>query len=94
VERLCKLGVLERQQASEWASPLFITPMKNRTICFLSGFGEVNKSLVRKLFPIPKIITVLQELEGFTFATALNLNMGYYTMLEALLLNLEMQHDQ
>ncbi len=23
---------------------------------------------------------VLQELEGFTFATALNLNMGYYTI--------------
>ena len=29
-------------------------------------------------FPLPKIITGLQELEGFTFATALDLNMGYY----------------
>ena len=28
----------------------------------------------------PKIRTVLQELEGFTFATALDLNMGYYTI--------------
>jgi hypothetical protein len=35
--------------------------------------------LVRKPFPIPKISTVLQELESFTFATALDLNMGYYT---------------
>ncbi len=26
VERLCKLGVLERQPASEWASPSFIIP--------------------------------------------------------------------
>jgi hypothetical protein len=34
---------------------------------------------VRKPFPIPKISTVLQELEGFTFAIALDLNMGYYT---------------
>ncbi len=32
------------------------------------------------LFPIPKISTVLQELEGFTYATALDLNMGYYTI--------------
>jgi hypothetical protein len=36
--------------------------------------------LVRKPFTIPKISTVLQELEGFTFATALHLNMGYYTI--------------
>jgi hypothetical protein len=41
---------------------------------------EVNKRLVRKPFPIPKISTILQELEGFTFATALDLNMGYYTI--------------
>jgi hypothetical protein len=33
-----------------------------------------------KPFPIPKISTVLQKLEGFTFATALDLNMGYDTI--------------
>ncbi len=59
--------------------PSFIVPKKNNTVCFLSNFREVNKSLIRKTFPIPKISTVLQELEGFTFATALDLNMGYYT---------------
>jgi hypothetical protein len=35
---------------------------------------------LRQPIPIPKISTVLQELEGFTFATALDLNMGYYTI--------------
>ncbi len=59
---------------------MFIMPKKNRTIHFLSNFGEVNKRLIRKRFPIPKISTVLQELEEFTFATALDLNMGYYTI--------------
>ncbi len=76
MERLVKLVVLERQPESEWASPSFIIPKKNRTLRFLSSFGEVNKRLVRKSFPIPKISTVLQELEGFTFAMALDLNMG------------------
>ncbi len=80
VERLCKLGVLERQPASEWALPSFIIPKKDRTVCFLSDFWEVNKRLVRIPFPIPKISTVLQEIEGFSFATALDLNMGYYTI--------------
>ncbi len=59
VERLCKLGVLERQPASEWALASFIIPKKDQTVCVLSDFGEVNKRLVRKPFPIPKISTVL-----------------------------------
>jgi hypothetical protein len=80
VERLVKLGVLEQQPASEWASPLFTIPKKNRIVHFLSNFWEVNTRLIRKPFPIPKISTVLQELEGFTFATALDLNMSYYTI--------------
>jgi hypothetical protein len=36
VERLCELGVLERQSASEWALPSFIIPKKDKTVCFLS----------------------------------------------------------
>jgi hypothetical protein len=80
VERLCQLGVLERQPASEWASPSFIIPKKDKTVRFFSDFLEVNKRLVRTLFPIPKISTVLQEIERFSYATALDLNMGYYTI--------------
>ncbi len=80
VERLCRLGVLERQPASEWALPSFIIPKKDQTVCFLSDFWGVNKRLVRKPFPIPKISTVLQEIKGFSYATAPDLNMGYYTI--------------
>jgi hypothetical protein len=80
VERLCKLGVLERQPASEWASPSFIKPKKDRTLCFLGDFWKVNKKLIRTPFPIPKINVVLEEIEGFSFAAALDLNMGYYTI--------------
>ena len=53
---------------------------KDQTVGVISDFRELNKRLVRKPFPIPKISTVLQEMEGFTFATALDLNMGYYTI--------------
>ena len=47
---------------------------------FLSNFRELNKRIIRRPYPIPKISTTLQELEGFTYATALDLNMGYYTI--------------
>jgi hypothetical protein len=60
--------------------PSFIIPKKDKTVCFLSDFQENNKRLVRKPFPIPKIRMVLQEIEGFSYATALDLNMGYYTI--------------
>ena len=46
----------------------------------MSDLREVNKQIVRNPFPIPKISTVLQEQEGFTYATALDLNMGYHTI--------------
>jgi hypothetical protein len=47
-------------------------------VCTISDFRELNKRIVRKPYPIPKISTTLQELEGFTYATTLDLNMGYY----------------
>ncbi len=46
----------------------------------ISDFRELNKRIVRKPYPIPKISLILQELESFTYATALDLNMGYYTI--------------
>ena len=69
LNRLCGLGVLEFQPESEWASPSFITPKKDGTVHFLTVFREVNKQLIRKPFPLPQISTVLQELEGLTYAT-------------------------
>ncbi len=56
----------------------FIIPQNDSTVHTISDFRELNKCIVRKPYPIPKISTILQELEGFTYVTALDLNMGYY----------------
>ena len=86
VARLVEIGVLKPIQESEWAFPSFIIPKKPKgpglpgTVRFLSDLRELNKRIIRKPYPLPKISTVLQELEGFTYATALDLNMGYYTI--------------
>ena len=78
IKRLCKLGVLERVQESEWGSPTFIIPKKNGTVRFISDFRKLNTKLKRKPYPLPRISDTLQNLEGFTFASSLDLNMGYY----------------
>jgi hypothetical protein len=85
-----ELEVLEWQPMSEWAAPLFIQPQKNGTVQFLMDLRRLNEHLVRKPFPLPKISTVLQELEGFTYAIALDFNMGYYTRVQNLYHHLSM----
>ena len=39
---------------------------------------KLNQRIRRKPFPIPKIQDMLLNLGGFTYASSLDLNMGYY----------------
>ena len=43
----------------------------------LADLREINKVIKRKPLPLPKITDMLQKLEGFMYATSLDLNMGY-----------------
>ena len=78
LDRLVKLGVLEKVQQSEWGSPTFIIPKKDGRVRFISDFRRLNQMLKRKPYPLPRISDTLQQLEGFNYATSLDLNMGYY----------------
>ncbi len=76
IDCLCSIGVLEWQPLSRWASPTFIIPKKDSTVRTISDFRELNKRIVRKPYLIPKFSITLQEMESFSHATALDLNMG------------------
>jgi Reverse transcriptase (RNA-dependent DNA polymerase) len=78
VQRLCDLGVLKRVNRFEWAAPTFIIPKKDGSVRFISDFRELNKRIKCRPYPIPKIQNLLLQLEGFQYATSLDLNMGYY----------------
>ena len=78
--RLVDIGVLEPVQSSEYGTPVFIIPKKEGTVRFLSDYRRLNQTIVRKPYPIPRIGDTMQQLEGFQYATALDLNMGYYTI--------------
>jgi hypothetical protein len=74
---LCKIGVLRKITRSEWGSPTFIIPKKDGTVQFISNFQELSKRIKRKPLFLPKVQDLLLKLEGFQYATPLDLNMGY-----------------
>ena len=59
---------------------MFIIPKKEGIVHSLADFRKVNGLIVRKPYPISRIADTLQQLEGLKYATALNLDMGYYTI--------------
>ena len=63
---------------SVWAAPSFIVPKKTGDVRVVTDFRELNKWIVRKPYPIPKILDILQKMERFKYATAVDLRKGYY----------------
>ena len=55
VERLVEIGLLTRVKESEWSSPSFPIPKKDKTIRFVTDFRYVNTCIIRKPYPLPVI---------------------------------------
>jgi hypothetical protein len=73
IRRLCDIGVLAECNDSEWAAPSLIQPKKTGDVQLLTDFCVLNKYIKQKPYPLPNISDLLQKLEGFTWATALDL---------------------
>jgi hypothetical protein len=78
IDRLVTIGVLKWTHAQNWAAPTFVLPKKDGSVHFISDFHQLNKWIRRSPYPIPKIQDMLHKLEGFMYATSLDLKMGYY----------------
>jgi len=62
---------------------LFIIPKKEGTgtVRFIIDYRKMNQSGdSKKPYPLPRIGETMQQLEGFQFATAIDLNMSNYTI--------------
>ena len=73
--------MLEKDSSSDWDAPSFTQPKKNpNEVRFLSDFRQLNKCMIRRPYPLPKISEILQGLTCLSYATVLDLKMGYYTI--------------
>ena len=77
-KRFSQDGIWTHTLDSVWAAPSFIVPKKTGDVRVVTDFRELNKWIIRKPYPIPKILDILQKMERFKYATAVDLRKGYY----------------
>jgi hypothetical protein len=77
------IGVLEEDYSCEWASvsPTFAIHKKCVTIRIVTDFSKLNLLMKHNMSPIfySKIGDMIRSMEGFTFASELDLNMAIIT---------------
>ena len=78
LQDLENMDVLVRSIAAEYTSPSFFRPKKDGGMRFVSDLRKLNAMLVREPFPLSVVDKVIWKMNGFTFATCLDLNRGYY----------------
>jgi hypothetical protein len=67
----------EEYKNREWSSPAFGIPKKNGNIWLIIDFQSINKYIIRREFPLSTTEEILTSIKGFTYASSLDLNMGY-----------------
>ena len=78
INKLVKIGVLTKSVNTAYCSPSFFRKKKDGGIRFVSDLRKLNSILQREPFPLPNIDDVVWKINGFKFATCLDLNRGYY----------------
>ena len=67
-------------QQIQYGTPVFIILNKEGTVRFITDYCRLNQQLVINLYPLLRIGETMQQLEVLQYATALYLNMVYYTL--------------
>jgi Reverse transcriptase (RNA-dependent DNA polymerase) len=62
---------------SPYSSPFFFIKKKDGTLRPVQDYREINKWTIRDVYPIPQITHILEQLQGKTLFTALDIRWGY-----------------
>ena len=83
IDRLVSSGVLRRIEHSCYSAPYMSLPKKLGSVHFVTDFHKLNLQIQRHPYPLPDVKDVLRCMEGFTYATCFDVNMGYcHTLLD------------
>ena len=69
--------MLTPAQKSQYGNSAFIIPKKEGTAMFITDYLKINHKLVRKPYPLARLVKTMRQMERFQYATTLYLTMGY-----------------
>jgi len=79
VAAMLELGVI-RPSVSPWASPVQLVRKKDGNLRFCIDFRRVNADLTLDAFPTPLVDEVIDDLQGATVFSSLDLKSGYWQL--------------
>jgi hypothetical protein len=81
MERQESIGVLKRCWETKWGMPGFVRPKKDGTIRTIEDLRELNKCVVREVYPLPRIQDILHRRQNYQYLTKIDILMQYYTFM-------------
>ena len=79
LDRLVRIGVVERAKHSEWIAGTFITAKKDGRVRWITDFRGINRSLKRHVYPLRRICDIITRHPHYQYFTKLDISMQYYT---------------
>jgi hypothetical protein len=75
------IGVLERVWETVWGLPGFVRPKKDGTIRTIEDLRELNKCVVREVYPLPRIQDIMHRRRKYQYFTKIDISIQYYTFM-------------
>ncbi|XP_024893206.1 uncharacterized protein K02A2.6-like [Temnothorax curvispinosus] len=81
LQRLIKLGIIERVESSKWATPIVIVRKPNGEIRLCADYSTgVNCLLVDNRHPLPNVESATAKLNGNAFFSVLDLSDAFFQL--------------
>ena len=79
LDRMEKLNVIEKvEKPTEWCSGMVVAPKSNGKVRICVDLTQLNKSVKREYFPLPRLEETLASIEGSCYFTKKVANSGFW----------------
>ncbi|GJS52517.1 putative nucleotidyltransferase, ribonuclease H [Tanacetum coccineum] len=69
-----------RLSSSPWGAPVLFVKKKDRTMRMCTDYRELNKSIVKNKYPLPRIDDLFDQLQGASCFLKIDLRLGYHQL--------------